>query len=52
MVHGYRHRYHLRKGDIVSRREAAHLILEVFCRVGLPWWREAKPLKGWEGSHG
>ena len=33
----------------MGRVEAAHLILEVFRRVGIPWDREIKPLRGWEG---
>ncbi|RLA82423.1 MAG: hypothetical protein DRG31_07400 [Deltaproteobacteria bacterium] len=50
-VHGYGHRYHPGEGGL-GRVEAAHLILEVFRRVGIPWDRQIKPLRGWEGSRG
>jgi len=48
-VHGYKHRYHLGEGG-TEKVEAAEFILESFRRAKVPWDREIKPLRGWEGK--
>jgi cell division protein FtsL len=34
----------------ISRKEAAHRILGIMKKLGLPWQRKAQPLAGWRSS--
>jgi len=34
----------------ISRKEAAHRILGIMKKLGLPWQRKTQPLPGWRGS--
>ncbi len=36
--------------ETVSRKEAAHRILGIMKRLGLPWQRKTQPLPGWRSS--
>jgi hypothetical protein len=65
-LHGYRHSYQfgvVEDGDggrrgrdevvgcgVLSRREAAHLILALLFKVGVWWKRNPERLPGWEDS--
>jgi len=34
----------------VSRKEAAHRVLDIMKKLGLPWQRKTQPLSGWRDS--